>query len=86
LGAKVHANRMACQGQCQQLDCKRRPKVQPTESEGQMEPMLPFLAEERMHTLQRDGALVRRARRRAPRRRLVDALMSRADGRSARDV
>jgi hypothetical protein len=51
-----------------------------------MEPMLSFLAEERMHSLQRDGALVRRARRRAPRRRLVDALMSRADGRSARDV
>ncbi len=51
-----------------------------------MEPMLSFLAEERMHALRRDGALVRRAPRRAPTRRLVDALMSRVDRRSARDV
>jgi hypothetical protein len=50
-----------------------------------MEPMLPFLAEERMHILRRDGTLVRRGHR-ATRRRLVDALMSRVDGRSARDV
>jgi len=51
-----------------------------------MEPMLSFLVEERMHTLRRDGALVRRSPRRAMQRRLTDALMSRADHRSARDV
>jgi hypothetical protein len=61
-------------------------RSEPTEREGQMEPMLSFLAEERMHALRRDGALVRRARRRAPTRRFVDALMSRVDRRSARDV
>jgi hypothetical protein len=48
-----------------------------------MEPMLSFLVEERMHTLRRDGAL---ARRRAPRRRLTDALTSPVDRRSANDV
>jgi hypothetical protein len=51
-----------------------------------MEAMLSFLVEERMHILQRDGALVRRARPRAPRRRLTDALMSRTDLRSVRHV
>jgi hypothetical protein len=48
--------------------------------------MLSFLAEERMHTLRRDRALVRRSRRRAPRRRLTDALMSPVDERAASDV
>jgi hypothetical protein len=51
-----------------------------------MEPMLSFLVEERMHTLRRDGALARRRRRRAPRRRLTDALTSPVDRRSANDV
>jgi hypothetical protein len=51
-----------------------------------MEPTLSFLVEERMHTLWHDGALVRRSRRRAGRRRLADALTSRVDDRSARDV
>jgi hypothetical protein len=51
-----------------------------------MEPMLSFLAEERMHILRRDGALVRRSRRRAPRRGLTDALTSRVDYRGAHDV
>jgi hypothetical protein len=48
--------------------------------------MTSFLAEERMHTLRRDGALVHRSRRRRPRRRLTDVLTSRVDDRSARDV
>jgi hypothetical protein len=47
-----------------------------------MEPMVSFLAEERMHTLRRDGALVRRSRRRG----LMDALTSRVDDRGGRDV
>jgi hypothetical protein len=51
-----------------------------------METMLSSLAEERMHTLRRDGALVRRSRRRAPRRRLTDAVMSPVDDRGAGDV
>ena len=51
-----------------------------------METMLSFLAEERMRTLRRDGALARRSRRRAPRRRLTDALMSPVDDRGAGDV
>jgi hypothetical protein len=51
-----------------------------------MEPMLSFLAEERMHSLRRDGESVRRARLRTPRRRLLHALMSHADDRGARDV
>ena len=51
-----------------------------------METMISFLAEERMHTLRRDGALVRRSRWRAPRRRLTDALMSPVDERGVGDV
>jgi len=50
-----------------------------------VEPMTSFLAEERMHTLRRDGALVHRSRRR-PRRRPTDVLTSHVDDRSARDV
>jgi hypothetical protein len=45
-----------------------------------------FLAEERMHTLRRDGALVHRSRRRAWRRLPMDALTSRFDDWSARNV
>jgi hypothetical protein len=48
--------------------------------------MTSFLADERMHTLRRDAALVHRSRRRRPRRRPIDVLTSRVDDRSARDV
>jgi hypothetical protein len=51
-----------------------------------MEPMLSFLAEERMRALRRDGALVRRSRRRALRRGLTDSLTSPVDHRGGHDV
>jgi hypothetical protein len=67
------------------LDCDQAKSS--SRSKGrQMEPMLSFLVEERMHTLRRDGALARRSRRRAPRRRLTDASTSPVDRRSAHDV
>jgi hypothetical protein len=51
-----------------------------------MEPMLSFLIEERMRTLQSDGALVRRPRRRPRQGGLADASKSPADYRRSRDV
>jgi hypothetical protein len=51
-----------------------------------MEPMLSFLVEERMRTLQRDGALVRRPRRRAWQGGLADTSTSPVDNRRSRDV
>jgi hypothetical protein len=68
------------------LDCDHSPTVCSRRKEGQVESMSSFLAEERMHTLRRDGALVHRSRRRAWRRRPMDALTSRFDDRSARNV
>jgi hypothetical protein len=52
----------------------------------QMEAMLSFLIEERMRTLQSDGALVRQPRQRARQDGLADASTSPADNRRSRDV
>jgi hypothetical protein len=51
-----------------------------------MDPMLPFLAEERMRTLRRDGELLRLARSRARRRWRPVALSADHDARRDRHV